>query len=206
MRDAGRFRALVLGPGLGTDAAARAEATLLAAQAPVPLVLDADGLNALEGDLAPLRVRRAGLSEATVLTPHGGEYARLTGRPVGDDRLAATRRLADDSESVVLLKGPGTVVAEPGGRAVVNPTGGPWLATAGTGDVLAGILGAFLARGLPAFEAAAAAAWVHGRSADVAADALDAGPEPEGILAGDLVGAIPRTLAALRRATTTEEA
>ena len=113
----------------------------------MPLVLDADGLNALAGDLAPLRARRAD-GRATVLTPHDGEYARLVGTPVGDDRIGAARTLAASSGAVVLLKGPGTVVADPAGRAVINPTGSEALASAGTGDVLTGIVAAFLARGL----------------------------------------------------------
>ena len=119
------------------------------------------------------------------------------GEPVGDDRIAAARALADRSGAVVLLKGPGTVIAEPGvgsvpGRVALNPTGGAELATAGSGDVLTGIVAGFLARGLDAFAAAAAAAWVHGHTADrlLAAD----GP---GLIASDLIGGLPRTLADL---------
>ena len=88
----------------------------LVAEARVPLVLDADGLNALNGDLEPLRARQT-LGVATVLTPHDGEYARLAGQPVGEDRIAAAQRLADRSGAVVLLKGPGTVIAEPAASA-----------------------------------------------------------------------------------------
>ncbi|HEX6311090.1 MAG TPA: NAD(P)H-hydrate dehydratase [Acidimicrobiia bacterium] len=178
-----RFRALVVGPGLGRDERIAAGVRELVAKAPVRLVVDADGLNALAGDLEPLRARR----EPTVLTPHAGEYARLAGEPVGPDRLAAARRLAGRSGAVVLLKGPATVVAEPGGRAAINPTGGPWLATAGTGDVLSGVVGAVLAGGRgSAFDAAAAAAWLHGRAADHAGH--------EGLVASDLIGALPPTL------------
>ncbi len=181
-----RFRALVLGPGLGGDDRTRAAVSRIVAEAQVALVLDADGLNALRGDLAPLRRRDSELHAATVLTPHSGEYERLAGRPVRGDRIEAARALADAARCVVLLKGPGTVVAEPGGRVAVNPDGGPWLATAGTGDVLAGVVGAFLARGVPAFDAAAAAAWVHGRAADLAGHT--------GLVAGDLIDAIPAAL------------
>jgi hydroxyethylthiazole kinase-like uncharacterized protein yjeF len=152
------------------------------AKAPVPLVLDADGLNALTGDLEPLRARGG----ATIVTPHEGEYARLAGEPVGTDRLTAARRLAERSGAVVLLKGPATVVAEPGGRAAINTTGGPWLATAGTGDVLSGVVGAVLAGGVDPFRAASAAAWLHGRAADHAGH--------EGLIASDLIAAIPPTL------------
>ena len=188
VRDLERFGALVVGPGLGRDDRTRAAVCELVAEAPVALVLDADGLNALEGDLAPLRVRGAALRHPAVLTPHDGEYARLCGAQPGPDRVAAARELADAARAVVLLKGPTTVVAEPGprGRVALNPTGGPWLASAGTGDGLAGIVGAFLARGVGAFEAAAAAAWVHGRAADVAGHT--------GLVAGDLIAAIPTIL------------
>jgi ADP-dependent NAD(P)H-hydrate dehydratase / NAD(P)H-hydrate epimerase len=173
-----RFRALAVGPGLGTDPATQDAVRRLTADAPVPLVLDADGLNALHGELAPLQQRRA----PAVITPHEGEYARLAGAPVGADRIESARDLAHRSGAVVLLKGSATVVAAPDGRAAVNTTGGPWLATAGTGDVLTGIVAAFLARGVAAFEAAAAGAFVHGRAADVAGHT--------GLLAGDLVPAL----------------
>ena len=180
-----RFRALVVGPGLGRAPATVAAVRRLVAGAPVPLVLDADGLNALDGDLDLL----AGRPAATVVTPHAGEYARLAGEKVGEDRVAAARRLAERADAVVLLKGSRTVVADPTGRAAVNLTGGPWLATAGTGDVLSGVVGALAALGLPAFAAAAAGAWVHGRAADVAGHA--------GLVAGDLIDALPAVLGGL---------
>ncbi len=113
-----RFRALVVGPGLGQAPATVAAVRRLVAEAPVPLVLDADGLNALGGDLGLLASRTA----ATVVTPHAGEYARLAGEPVGEDRVAAARRLADRAGAVVVLKGSRTVVADPTGRVAVNPT------------------------------------------------------------------------------------
>ncbi len=178
-----RFRALALGPGLGREDPTAAAIRRLVDEAPVPLVLDADGLNALAGDAGRLGSRAA----PTVVTPHDGEYARLTGRPVGDDRVAAVRALAEETGAVALLKGPATLVADPGGRVAVNPTGGPWLATAGTGDVLTGIIGGFLARGMEPFHAAAAGAFVHGCTADVAGHT--------GLVAGDLVEALPHTLA-----------
>jgi hydroxyethylthiazole kinase-like uncharacterized protein yjeF len=183
----GRFGALVIGPGLGTADETVAAIDEIVRRAEVALVVDADGLNALARDGAPLEARREkGLH--TVLTPHGGEYKRLMGAPVGDDRLAAARGLVAKTGAVVVLKGPGTVVAAPDGRVAVNPTGGPELATAGTGDVLSGIVGAFLARGLEPFEAATAAVFIHG----LAADRLGAG-----MLASDLPGALPPTLATL---------
>jgi hydroxyethylthiazole kinase-like uncharacterized protein yjeF len=180
-----RFQALAVGPGLGTADATRAAVRELVTTTATPLVLDADGLNAFAGDAEALR-RRPG---PTVLTPHEGEYQRLLGAPVGPDRLDAARRLAGTSGCVALLKGPATVIAEPEGRVVVNPTGGAELATAGSGDVLTGIIGGLLARGLAPFEAAAAGAYVHGRAGDVAGHT--------GLIASDLIAALPRTLDAL---------
>jgi NAD(P)H-hydrate epimerase len=190
LRDLDRFRALVVGPGLGGNERTQDAVNQLVADAPIPLVLDADGLNALRGDLSSLRVRHSMLTTPIILTPHDGEYTRLVGEPPGADRIGAARRLAQASDAVVLLKGTATVIAEPGpdGRVAVNPTGGPWLATAGTGDVLSGIIGAFLARGTGAFEAAAAGAFVHGRAADRAGHT--------GMIAGDLIAAIPAALPA----------
>jgi len=179
-----RFRAVVVGPGLGPAEETRTAVRTLVAAVPSPLVLDADGLNAFSGDAAALR-RRPG---PTVLTPHAGEYQRLLDAPVGPDRLAAARRLAEATGAVVLLKGPGTVVAEPGagGRTAVAVNGPAALATAGSGDVLSGIVGGLLARGLGPFEAAAGGAWLHGRAADLAGHT--------GLVAGDLVRALPASL------------
>ena len=183
-----RFRALAVGPGLGADSEVHLAVRRIAAGAAVPLVLDADGLNALEGRLAALQARTA----PTVITPHEGEYRRLNGKAVGPDRLAAARDLAASSGAVVLLKGPGTVIAAPDGATAVNPTGDAALATAGSGDVLTGIIAAFLARGLAAFDAAAVGAWVHGAIAD--RFGAEVGP---GLVASDLIGGLPPTLAAL---------
>ncbi|MET0920608.1 MAG: NAD(P)H-hydrate dehydratase [Acidimicrobiia bacterium] len=186
--DLGRFRALALGPGLGGAHDTRRAVTELVTRASVPLVLDADGLNALAGDLAPL-MQRASHDRVSVLTPHDKEFERLAGEPVGVDRITAAQTLADRAGAVVLLKGATTVIAEPagsGGRVILNVTGTPDLATAGSGDVLTGIVAAFVARGVPAFEAAAAAAWVHGRAAELV------GP---GLVAGDIVDALASTLA-----------
>jgi NAD(P)H-hydrate epimerase len=188
LSEVARFQAIAVGPGLGSDHEVHLAVHRIVAGAGVPLVLDADGLNALEGRLDTLRSREA----PTVITPHEGEYRRLTGHDVGPDRLAAARELAAESGAVVLLKGPGTVVAAPDGATAVNPTGDAALATAGSGDVLTGILAGFLARGLVAFEAAAAAAWVHGAVAD--RFSRDVGP---GLVATDLIGGLPPTLAGL---------
>jgi hydroxyethylthiazole kinase-like uncharacterized protein yjeF len=199
-----RFKALALGPGLGRASETAAVVARLVAEVPVPVVIDADALNLLADDPAPF-IRRhdrdyvpgdpstphpAGPRPMAVITPHDGEYARLAGHPVGDDRVAAARELASRLGVVVLLKGPATVVAHPHGHATINTTGGRQLATAGTGDVLTGIVAALLARGAPGFEAAAAAAWIHGRAAE------EAGTAP-GLVAGDLIEALPRTLRSL---------
>jgi NAD(P)H-hydrate epimerase len=190
LADVGRFAAVALGPGLGGagDPDLQFVVRTVVAEARPPLVLDADGLNALAGDFTSLHARRT-LGAPAVLTPHAGEYERLMGAPVGGDRLAAARALAERSGAVVLLKGPGTVVAGPDGAMALNPTGGAALATAGSGDVLTGIIAGFLARGVDAFHAAAAAAWVHGRTADRLVETN--GP---GVVAGDLVAGLGRTL------------
>src|SRR2546423_13732945 len=125
-----RFRALVVGPGLGRATPTVAAVRRLVAEAPVPLVLDADGLNALDGDVELLARRPA----APVVTPHPREYARLAGEKVGDDRVAAARRLAERAGAVVVLKGSRTAVADPTRRAAVNPTRGPRPAPPRPGD------------------------------------------------------------------------
>ena len=183
-----RVKALVIGPGLGRSAPSDAAVAQVLAAAPVPAVVDGDGLTAL-GDEPALRLRNR--PAPTVLTPHDGEYARLTGHPPGPDRIAAGRDLAATTGAVVLLKGPTTVVAHPDGRARLTLTGDARLATAGTGDVLSGVVGALLAQGLDAFDAAAAGAWLHGRAAE-------AGP-PRGLVASDVVAALPGALVGLAR-------
>jgi NAD(P)H-hydrate epimerase len=187
-----RFGALVLGPGLGRAEDVMREARRLALAAAVPTVIDGDGLFALawhaEGARHLLRQRTA----PTVLTPHDGEVALLTGQRPGPDRLAAARHLAHDLGAVVLLKGPVTVVADPSGEVLVVNAGDQRLATAGTGDVLAGVLAAMLSRGIAAFEAAAAAAWIHGRAARLGVSS--------GLVAGDLPGLLPTVFAELEKA------
>jgi ADP-dependent NAD(P)H-hydrate dehydratase / NAD(P)H-hydrate epimerase len=140
-------------------------------------VIDADGINAF-GSVELLSAAVKGRSAATVITPHDGEYARLTGGPPAADRLSAVRSVAAASGAVVLLKGATTLVAAPDGRAWFVTSGSPRLATAGTGDVLSGLIGAFLARGVSAPQAAALAAHVHGRAAQLG--------RPVGLVAGDL--------------------
>jgi NAD(P)H-hydrate epimerase len=183
-----RARALVLGPGLGRRAPAVAAVHHLAGSAPVPLLIDGDGLSALGTHAAEVMTRR-GPDVATVLTPHDGEFARLAGEPPGPDRIAAARGLAEAVGAVVLLKGPTTVVAHPDGRARLNLADDARLATAGTGDVLSGVIGALMAQGVDVFDAAAAGAWLHARAARE-------GPA-RGLVASDVVDALPAALLAV---------
>lgn len=162
--DLERFGAVVVGPGLGRGDETASTVADLAAMIPGPLVLDADALVALGTELSPVRARVA----PTILTPHDGEFEHLTGARPGADRIEAARTLAARAGAVVLLKGPTTVVAAPDGRVRVNPTGTADLATAGSGDVLSGMIAAFCARGAEPLEAAAGAAFVHGRAAESA--------------------------------------
>ena len=170
----------VCGPGLGAEAARAALPELLRAGRQV--VADADVFTAFAAN-------PQALMGAAVLTPHAGEFARAFGPP-GTDRIGATRAAAAHTGAVVLLKGADTIIAAPNGRWAINANAPPWLATAGAGDVLAGIIAGLLAQGLPAFEAAAAAAWLHGQAAG------DAG---EGMVAEDLAKALAGATAAARR-------
>ena len=176
-----KCRAAVIGPGLGTADATIEEVQAVVASSPLPLVVDADGLTAL-GDLPTAQFLLGVRTAPTVLTPHDGEYARLAGAPPGPDRLAAARHLARQLGVIVLLKGPLTAVARGDADAVPDvllaDAGVPALATAGTRDVLSGIIGAFLARGVDPHRAAALAAHVHGRAA--------ARGRAQGLVAGQL--------------------
>lgn len=185
-----RAGAVVLGPGIGRGDGALAFARETARTAGAPLVIDADGLNAHAGRLEDLRERPA----PTVLTPHAGELARLLdtdSADVGAHRLACARAAAQRSGCVVLLKGDDTIVAVPGGPVAVSRGATPALATAGTGDVLSGVIGTFLAKGLGAFEAAAAGALAHARAGREAA----ARHGPDHVIAGDVIDALPAALA-----------
>ncbi len=165
----------VCGPGLGVDTGRDVLPLLLAAGRRV--VADADALGAFAGE--PDR-----LAGCAVLTPHAGEFSRLFGA-VGEDKLGAARGAASRLGSVVLLKGADTVIAAPDGRAAINDNAPPSLATAGAGDVLAGLIGALLGQGMPAWEAACAGAWLHGRAATLA------GP---GLIAEDIPKFLPQAI------------
>jgi len=194
---AGRVQAWLAGPGMGTDEQARHRlAAVLATD--LPVLVDADGLTLLAQSPELAAGRRA----ATLLTPHAGELARLTGA----DPAGVTARRAEHARAAaarfgccVLLKGSTTVIASDGaGPLLVNPTGTGWLATAGSGDVLAGLAGALLAQGLDVREAAAAAAYLHGISARYAAGGAGRAPGGEApIGAGDVIGALPDAIRAV---------
>jgi hydroxyethylthiazole kinase-like uncharacterized protein yjeF len=189
--EAGRVQAWVVGPGLGTDEAAFSALTF-ALSSDLPVIVDADALTMLARHPHLVSARAA----PTVLTPHAGEYERFELGPVGDDRVGAARRLAAELGAVVLLKGNVTVIADAvSGVAYLNPAGGSWAATAGSGDVLSGIIGALLAAGLPPAEAAAAAAFVHARAANAAA--ADPGPAPVPTSASRILAHIRPALATL---------
>lgn len=178
---------LVVGPGMGGSAHAM-ELLARALAGDAALVLDADALNLIAASV-DLQQRLTARVAPKVLTPHPLEAARLlavTSAEVQHDRLAATRTLAARFNAVVVLKGSGSVIADPAGAVVINTTGNPGLATAGTGDVLAGICGSLLAQGWPAREAAAGAVWIHGAAAD---RLVSQGVGPIGMCAGELPAA-----------------
>jgi NAD(P)H-hydrate epimerase len=185
-----RADALVLGPGLGRGPGALEFARQLAHAAELPLLLDADGLNAHAGSLDWLAEREA----PTVLTPHAGELARLLdsdSAAIGARRLESARAAARTARAIVVLKGDDTLIAVPDGRVAVNRGGAPALATAGTGDVLSGVIGAFLAKRMDPFHAACAGVLVHSRAGRLSA--RDIGPE--GVIASDVIAALPRVRA-----------
>ena len=182
-----RGGALALGPGLGRSPAACQFARTLAAEAKVAMVLDADGLNAHAGRLGELAARRA----PTVLTPHAGELGRLLecdSDEIERERLCYVRAASEQAQAVVVLKGDDTLIAEPGGRVAVSEGASPALATAGTGDVLTGVIAALLSQGLESFTAAAAGVWLHAQAGRHAAWRVGC---PEGVIATDVIGALP---------------
>ncbi|HVT16271.1 MAG TPA: NAD(P)H-hydrate dehydratase [Thermoanaerobaculia bacterium] len=184
--------ALAVGPGLGQEPEAAAAIRELVLGAGLPLVLDADGLNAFAGRAGELAGRQA----PTILTPHPGELGRLLGcsaREVQADRPAAARRAAAETGAIVVLKGNLTLIAVPGGPLWVNPTGNSGMATGGTGDVLTGILGGLLAQRLEPADAACLAVYLHGLAGDRALARLGG----HGLAAGDLIEALPAALAEL---------
>ncbi len=182
-----RAGVLALGPGLGRDPRSARLARELARRSPVATVLDADGLNAHAGALAELASREV----PTVLTPHAGELARLLETDsdrVAHERLSHARRAAEQARAVVVLKGDDTLIVEPFGRVAISRGHSPALATAGTGDVLTGVIAALLAQSLDPFTAAAAGVQLHAQAGRAAARAQGA---PEGVIASDVIAALP---------------
>jgi hydroxyethylthiazole kinase-like uncharacterized protein yjeF len=191
-----RGGALALGPGLGRRDGAAAFARALARDADMAIVLDADGLNAHAGRLGELATRRA----PTVLTPHAGELGRLLeldSAEIERERLRHVRAAAAQADAVVVLKGDDTLIAAADGQVAVSPGASPALATAGTGDVLTGVIAALLAQGLDAFTAAAAGVRLHADAGREAARRLGAA---EGVIASDVIAALPHARGRARRA------
>lgn len=177
---------VAVGPGLGQSDGIRQLVKHLVTSAAKPVVIDADGLNALVGQTELL----SGLNHPVIITPHPGEFGRLTGATVADvqsDRVSRATQMAAIAERlIVALKGAGTVVTD-GRRYYVNTTGNPGMATGGTGDVLTGVIAALLAQKLPPFEAAQLGVYIHGLAGDIARDHNG----EIGLIAGDLVDALP---------------
>jgi hydroxyethylthiazole kinase-like uncharacterized protein yjeF len=184
-----RGGALALGPGLGRGPGAFEFARELARRVPIATVIDADGLNAHAGRLGDLAAREA----PTVLTPHAGELGRLlelSSAEIERERLRHVRAAASLAQAVVVLKGDDTLIADPAGAGVVavSTGGSPALATAGTGDVLSGVIAALLAQGLPAFAAAAAGVQLHAAAGRAAARAVGSA---DSVIASDVIAALP---------------
>jgi hydroxyethylthiazole kinase-like uncharacterized protein yjeF len=192
LKAVGRADAVVLGPGLSKNPEAQALARAVAPRIDVPLVVDADGLNALAGRLEEIL---AGRRWPTVLTPHAGELGRLLevdSKEVERSRLRHVREAAAISKAYVVLKGDDTLVAAPSGRVAISRGRAPGLATAGTGDVLSGVIAAMLAKGMPVAQGACAGVYAHLRAGQIAA----APHGPDGVIASDVIAALPAALSA----------
>ncbi|HXU60866.1 MAG TPA: NAD(P)H-hydrate dehydratase [Polyangia bacterium] len=191
---AASMQAVAVGPGIPTGDGMRAVVRDLAARLPVPMVIDADGLNALGTDVASIL---AGAPAPRVLTPHPGEMGRLVGQPIREvqaDRVGQARALAEKARAVVVLKGARTVIAAPDGQVFINPIACAALATAGSGDVLCGLVGALLARRVPPLAAAQVAVYAHGLAGQELFERFG-----DGTLSGDLPDVIAGVLARLAR-------
>jgi ADP-dependent NAD(P)H-hydrate dehydratase / NAD(P)H-hydrate epimerase len=176
-----KYSAVAIGPGLSSDPSTKKFILEMAAKCPLPMVIDADALNALVGKLSLL----AGVSAPRILTPHPGEFQRLSGvKPVTEaDRRRQAVVFAKKHRCVLVLKGHWTVVAAPSGKVYVNTTGNPGMATAGSGDVLTGMVTALLARGSTPFEAARWGVFWHGKAGDKAAQ----NARPLSMIASDMI-------------------
>jgi NAD(P)H-hydrate epimerase len=178
---------VAMGPGLGSDKETRFLVKQLIRKIDCPLVLDADGINALEGNQSYLKKRKG---KKTVITPHPGELARLIKKDVPyvqSRRTAIAREVADNTGAIVCLKGHGTVVVEPGGEVYVNETGNSGMATGGTGDVLTGMIASFIGQGVDAYSATVSAVYLHGLAGDFAAEKKG----PFSLAASDILDFLP---------------
>ena len=183
-------RAIIVGPGLGIHPKTIALVRELYRRLKLPMVVDADALNSLA-----MIQKMENASGERILTPHPGEMARLTGRPIGEiqaDRINTARNFAVSQQVYIILKGAGTVIAAPDGRIAVNSTGNPGLATGGSGDVLAGLVAGLLAQGLSLWQASCLGVYIHGVAADMLAARLGAS---SGFLAGELADELPAAMA-----------
>lgn len=185
---------IALGPGLTQNSSAQGLIRKVIAKINKPMIIDADGLNALVGHLGLLTAARSGGHNATrIVTPHPGEMARLFGctvKKIQSNRELIAKKFAKDYSSTVVLKGYRTVVADPGGKVYINKTGNPGMATAGSGDVLTGIIAAFLGQGLNVFEAAKSAVYSHGLAGDLAAKEKS----QISMVASDIIAKIPEAI------------
>jgi hydroxyethylthiazole kinase-like uncharacterized protein yjeF len=184
--------AVALGPGLSTHPETTDLVRRIVSRCPLPIVIDADGLNALSEDPSPLR----SCGNKAILTPHPGEMARLGGlknTEVQSDRVGTASRFSEKYGCTLVLKGARTLIAQPKGEIFVNPTGNPALSSGGSGDVLTGLVGGFLARGWPMAKAAMSAVYLHGLAADLLAETMG----QAGVLAGELLDVIPMLMASL---------
>jgi hydroxyethylthiazole kinase-like uncharacterized protein yjeF len=187
-----KFDAVAVGPGLSTEDETPEFVRRLVRESPVPVVADADAINAFAGRPGELADRASEL----VITPHAGEFGRLFGMPsseILEDRIGLARKAAVETRSIVVLKGPRTLVALPDGEVRVNPTGSSTLATGGTGDVLTGAVATYLARGLRPADAATVAVYLHGLAGEIAGETFE-----EGTVSGDVARAFPEAVRRVR--------
>ena len=179
-----KMDAVLIGPGIGCSEGTFSLVEKVLKSFDKTVVLDADGINVLSGHIDILR----GRTGPTILTPHEGEFTRV-GAVLTENRIESATEFAQQSNSVVLLKGHNTVITD-GDRVYVNPTGNPGMAVGGSGDVLAGIITALLGFGLEPIEAAACGAWLHGAAGDICADEIG----QYGMLPSDMIAVLPRLL------------
>jgi NAD(P)H-hydrate epimerase len=191
---------VVLGPGLTAEEPVKKLVLKLIVASKIPLVIDADGVNCLAEDVKVLGKAKAPI----VITPHPGEMARLvdmTAKDVQTDRIGIASGFAKEHKIIVVLKGARTVIAEPSGRIFINPTGNPGMATAGTGDVLAGMIGGFIAQGYSPVDACNIAVYMHGLAGDEVAKKKG----QVGMVAGDLLNILPQVITSFHKEVFGEE-